>query len=260
MFDPSIIPTGINSVNKARPSNSSPVQDSFYSVLVKHQVEMIRAWSPAKESSSLDIDPFSISKALLKIKGMTNLFGSEGYTINSQNATQAYVSVKKLGGTGRQDLDFIKQLVKSAAINNGVPEELFKKLIQTESDYNPNAKSSQGAMGLGQIMPGTAGDLGLNMGDSNTPGSVWHPESNLDASARYFRKLYDKYQKDGIAEEEAWSFAAGAYNAGMGNIDHAIKKVPQEPVTVWDQVAQVLPQVTGNYSKETIRYVDRLRA
>jgi soluble lytic murein transglycosylase-like protein len=115
-------------------------------------------------------------------------------------------------------------------------------------------------MGLGQIMPATAKELGLVIGDDKTPGSVWHPESNLDASARYLKKLHDKYRKQGIAADEAWSFAAGAYNAGMGNIAKAMNKVFHEPVKTWDQVAQVLPQVTGKYSQETIRYVERLRA
>jgi len=46
----------------------------------------------------------------------------------------------------------------------------------------------------------------------------------------------------------------------MGNIARAIKKISHESVKTWDQVAQVLPQVTGKYSQETIRYVNRLRA
>ena len=44
----------------------------------------------------------------------------------------------------------------------------------------------------------------------------------------------------------------------MGNIAKAIEKVGT--VNQWDQVAEVLPQVTGKYSSETIRYVNRLRA
>ena len=115
-------------------------------------------------------------------------------------------------------------------------------------------------MGLGQIMPETATELGLTIGDDETLGSVWHAESNLDASARYLKKLFDKYQKEGISEKEAWSFAAGAYNAGMGNIAKAMNEISLEPVKTWDQVAEVLPQVTGKYSQETIRYVNRLRA
>jgi soluble lytic murein transglycosylase-like protein len=154
----------------------------------------------------------------------------------------------------------IKDMSVRVAAKNSIPEKLFQKLIQTESAYNPKALSPRGAMGLGQIMPKTANELGLTIGDDKTPGSVWHAESNLDASARYLKKLFDKYQKEGISEKEAWSFAAGAYNAGMGNIARAINKISHEPVKTWDQVAKVLPQVTGKYSQETIRYVNRLRA
>jgi hypothetical protein len=46
----------------------------------------------------------------------------------------------------------------------------------------------------------------------------------------------------------------------MGNIAKAINNISQEPVKNWDQVAKELPKVTGKYSQETIRYVDRLRA
>jgi len=111
---------------------------------------------------------------------------------------------------------------------------------------------------LGQLMPATAKELGLNLKEDHSIGSILHPESNLDASARYLRKLFEKYNKEGISGDEAWNFAAGAYNAGMGNIAKAIEKVGR--VSQWDQVAAVLPQVTGKYSAETIRYVNRLRA
>jgi soluble lytic murein transglycosylase-like protein len=135
---------------------------------------------------------------------------------------------------------------------------LFQKLIKTESGFNPDAKSFRGALGLGQLMPSTAKELGLNLKEDHSIGSVLHPESNLDASARYLRKLFDKYTKEGISDNEAWNFAAGAYNAGMGNIAKAIVKAGR--VSKWDQVAAVLPEITGKYSSETIRYVNRLRA
>ncbi len=108
-------------------------------------------------------------------------------------------------------------------------------------------------------MPATAKELGLSLKKDVSLGSVWHPESNLDASARYLRKLFEKYaRQQDIPENEAWNFAAGAYNAGMGNIGRAMDKLGK--VQEWDQVAAVLPQITGKYSAETINYVNRLRA
>ncbi len=247
--------------NTLKAGNDTGYSDPFYSVLIKHQMDMIRAWSPAGEKSDMNIDPLFLSKALLKLKGFTNMPDTAFSSVVSSNRVmQSYGSVKALSEEGVGLEQSLKVLTGHIAVKNDIPETLFKKLIQTESDYDPKALSPRGAMGLGQIMPATATELGLVMGDDKTPGSVWHPESNLDASARYLKKLYEKYRKEGIDKHEAWSFAAGAYNAGMGNIAKAIKKISNSPVKTWDQVAQVLPQVTGKFSRETIRYVNRLRA
>lgn len=233
--------------------------DPFFSVLIRHQLEMIQAWSPTRGASDSGFDPLSLSKALLKLKGF-DIGDKFQPTINSRQVLQSYETAEKLEGGQNLNKPSLKALSARVAVNNSIPATLFQKLIQTESGYDPEALSSRGAMGLGQIMPETAKELGLTVGDDKAPGSVWHPESNLDASARYLKRLYDKYQREGIDEEEAWNFAAGAYNAGMGNIAKAIRKISHEPVKTWDQVAKVLPQVTGKYSQETIRYVNRLRA
>lgn len=233
--------------------------DPFYSVLIKHQMEMIRAWNSNEKADEAKIDPLALYKALIKLKGFSTDSNFQT-AINSRSALKSYEMTKNMEEIDKANDLSLKELSHQIAVKNSIPTKLFQKLIQTESDYNPKALSSKGAMGLGQIMPKTAKELGLSIGDDKTPGSVWHPESNLDASARYLKKLYDKYQKEGIDEKEAWSFAAGAYNAGMGNIARAINKVSHGVVKTWDQVAKVLPQVTGKYSQETIRYVNRLRA
>jgi hypothetical protein len=252
----------IDKLNSGSPYKSvKPVNtgysDPFYSVLIKHQLNMIKAWSPADPSTG--INPFSLSNALLKLKGFTQTAKTFDPAINPQRATQVYEMSQNLKQNDLSKPSLI-ELTDRISAKNGIPEKIFRKLIQTESNYDPDALSPRGAMGLGQIMPETAKELGLNIEDDKAPGSVWHPESNLDASARYLKKLYDKYRKEGINEKEAWSFAAGAYNAGMGNIAKAIKMISHETVKSWDQVAEVLPHVTGKYSQETIRYVNRLRA
>ena len=251
----------LDSASPVKTSRGSNIgySDPFYSVLIKHQMEMIRAWNPSSGNSEAQIDPLALSKALLKLKG----FSSENKfqpAINSQQVLKSYETTKNMEKVGKSTNPSLKELTIRVADKNSIPASLLQKLIQIESDFNPKALSSRGAMGLGQIMPETATELGLTIGDDKTPGSVWHAESNLDASARYLKKLFDKYQKEGISENEAWSFAAGAYNAGMGNIAKAINKISLDPVKTWDQVAEVLPQVTGKYSQETIRYVNRLRA
>jgi len=151
------------------------------------------------------------------------------------------------------------QLADQAALTNNVPQAIFKQLIEQESSWNPRAKSNAGAMGLGQFMPDTATkDMGLTLDEEGGPGSVWHPESNLNASAKYLRAGFDRYIKQGFSPTEAWKISAAAYNAGMGNITNAMKRV-SGPVKSWEQIAAVLPQVTGkDNSTQTIDYVDKL--
>ena len=243
--------------NSSHVKNNSKIGDPFYSILIKHQMNMIQAWNPQRGTEST-IDPFSLSKVLLKLKGFGSKQNFQPIT-DFRKVLKTYETAKSFGKKQSLNNLTLKEMSDRIAEKNSIPSRLFQKLIQTESGFNTKALSSRGAMGLGQIMPDTARELGLHMGDDKTPGSVWHAESNLDASARYFKMLYNKYHEKGISDKEAWSFAAGAYNAGIGNIGRAINKVSKGPVKTWGQVAKVLPQVTGKYSQETIRYVNRLR-
>jgi len=74
---------------------------------------------------------------------------------------------------------------------------LFRALIQTESAFNPNARSPKGAIGLGQLMPNTARQLGVDPHDM---------PQNLDGAARYFLAQ--------LAEFGSLDLALAAYNAG----------------------------------------------
>ena len=78
-------------------------------------------------------------------------------------------------------------------------------LIWTESRYNPLAVSGAGAAGLGQLMPGTARELGVfNRLD---------PRANLIGAARYLKQMLDKF---GMVH-----LAVAAYNAGPGAVERA---------------------------------------
>lgn len=94
-------------------------------------------------------------------------------------------------------------MAKQAARRHGIPEELFVRLVQQESNWNPKAKSHKGAIGLAQLMPATARSLGVNPHD---------PKQNLEGGARYLKKQYRTFK--------SWRLALAAYNAGPG----AVKK------------------------------------
>jgi soluble lytic murein transglycosylase-like protein len=88
-------------------------------------------------------------------------------------------------------------LAESAARKYGIPEDLFKRLVQQESGWNPRAKSPKGAIGLAQLMPTTARRLGVNPHDA---------AENLEGGARYLKQQYTRFR--------SWRLALAAYNAG----------------------------------------------
>lgn len=93
-------------------------------------------------------------------------------------------------------------VAKAAARKHAIPEDLFLRLVQQESGWNPSAKSHAGATGLAQLMPGTARKLGVDIHD---------PHQNLDGGARYLRMMYNKFG--------SWRLALAAYNAGPGAVE-----------------------------------------
>lgn len=88
------------------------------------------------------------------------------------------------------------------AQENGIPEGIFLSLVQQESGWKPGARSDAGAIGLAQLMPGTAAELGVDPND---------PIQNLTGGARYLAAQYKKYGD--------WKTALAAYNAGPGAVD-----------------------------------------
>ena len=100
-------------------------------------------------------------------------------------------------------MDYV-ELARQKALKYGLNPDLFVRQIQAESSFNPNAVSPKGAIGLGQIMPATAKELGINPND---------PDQNLDGAARYMRQQLDTFGD--------YSLALAAYNAGAGNVRKA---------------------------------------
>jgi soluble lytic murein transglycosylase-like protein len=90
-----------------------------------------------------------------------------------------------------------QEMARAAARRHAVPEDLFLRLVRAESGFRPAAVSSKGAIGLAQLMPGTARLLRVNPHD---------PRENLEGGARYLSMQYRRFGD--------WRLALAAYNAG----------------------------------------------
>jgi membrane-bound lytic murein transglycosylase B len=92
-------------------------------------------------------------------------------------------------------------LIAAAAEAHGVDPILVQALIQVESNYQPRARSSKGAMGLMQLMPSVAREYRVK--------NAYDPKSNIDAGIKKLKGLIDKWGVD---------LALAAYNAGEGAV------------------------------------------
>ena len=97
------------------------------------------------------------------------------------------------------------------AAKHGIRADLVRALIQAESGFNPRARSSKGAIGLMQLMPGTAADLGVL--------NPFNASENIRGGVAYLRQLLNRYDNN-----EALALAA--YNAGPAAVDRHGSRVP----------------------------------
>jgi soluble lytic murein transglycosylase-like protein len=115
--------------------------------------------------------------------------------------------------------------IATAARQHGVEPSLIRALIHAESGFNALARSPKGAMGLMQLMPGTARDLGVQ--------SPFAVNQNIDGGVRYLAGLLNQYGGD-------VTLATAAYNAGPANVTRYGGVPPFEETQTYVKRVQIL--------------------
>jgi soluble lytic murein transglycosylase-like protein len=128
----------------------------------------------------------------------------DGLRIFAPSTSHATLVLRRTGRPAwRADDETFDPLIRSASRTHGVPAALVKAVIAAESSFDASAVSPKGAMGLMQLMPATARELGVD--------DAFHSEQNVQGGTRYLRELYDRYGD--------WLRTLAAYNAGPEAVD-----------------------------------------
>jgi len=131
----------------------------------------------------------------------------------------------------------ISNLILSTAANYGVDPRLALEVAMQESGLNEAAVSPAGAIGIFQLMPATAADLGVDPTD---------PAQNIDGGVRYLAQMLSRYAGN-VAE------ALAAYNWGPSHVDAAIAAnggawLSQAPAETQNYVQTIVGNVSSQYS------------
>ena len=118
----------------------------------------------------------------------------------------SFATSPEMSAIDQANREKIEQMIREVSARYRVDPALVRAVMQTESNWNSSAVSRKGALGLMQLVPGTAQQLGVN--------NAFDPKQNLDGGVRYLHTLLERYNGD-------LDKALAAYNAGPGAVDRA---------------------------------------
>jgi len=171
------------------------------------------ASAPLKKSVEVTVEQLETRNEIAMTEAFFGLEAKLPETKTMIDKKVAFVSSRQAFPASLAVIERHEDVIREKAVKNGVPEDVAIGVGLLENGGSDTAKSPAGALGVYQLMPGTARNLGLTVNSKIDERRI--PEKNIEAGMNYLAANYERFGD--------WGLATWAYHAGEGNVSNAVK-------------------------------------